>query len=92
MEAYRQAVEDQPESLSAHRKLGEEEFVGVLERMRRFNPNRDTARFRVQLGDLARRAGRTDEARHHYRRALANVPGHEAAGERLAELDRAAGS
>jgi len=73
--AYLAAVEDLPESLSAHAKLGEPQAVQTLETMNRYNPNRNTARFRVQLGDLARQAGRIAEARHHYDIALENAPG-----------------
>lgn len=73
--AYIEAVKDLPESISAHAKLGEQEAVRTLETMKRYNPHRDTARFRVRLGELARQAGRISEARHHYDIALENVPG-----------------
>ena len=79
-------MEDRPESISAHAKLGEQEAVRVLETMKRYNPHRDTARFRVQLGDLARQAGRIPEARHHYDMALENVPGDPAAQARREQL------
>ena len=84
--AYLEAVGDRPESISAHVKLGEQEAVHVLQAMRRTNPHRDTARFRVQLGNLARQAGRIPEARHHYDIALENVSGDPAARARRKQL------
>ena len=84
--AYLEAVEDLPESISAHAKLGEQEAVRVLEAMKRYNPHLATTLFRVQLGDLARQAGRIHEARHHYEIALENVPGDSAVLARRKQL------
>jgi tetratricopeptide (TPR) repeat protein len=100
--AYERAVADRPDEPSARRKLArvlresgedgaaarEEEIADLLERMRRFNPRRDTASFRLRLGDLARLVGRIAEARHHYSVASENVPGSADERLRLLRLDR----
>jgi predicted Zn-dependent protease len=93
-------IVDTPDCIAGHRQLAiveralgnseaaalEERIVELLEAQEGIGPGADTARYRLALGDAARRSGRVLESRYHYRRGLENEPESEELQRRLQVL------